>query len=127
MSYSEAIACAPPARPGCVVTSFTRSPPIQTSMSCSRRPFRYWRPVRAGMADLLRPDGQSATLPVGVEAGELVRNAADVGEQLATQAHRGIRRELQVDRVRRSAIALLDGASDLAVGAAGSEDADDII
>ena len=33
MSYSEAMARTPPARPGCVVTSFTRSPRSQTSRS----------------------------------------------------------------------------------------------
>ena len=33
MSYSEAMARTPLARPGCVVTSFTRSPRSQTSRS----------------------------------------------------------------------------------------------
>ena len=37
MSYSAAIAWAPRARPGCVVTSLTRSPRSQTSRCWSRR------------------------------------------------------------------------------------------
>src|SRR5690349_9403156 len=117
MSYSEAMARAPPARPGCAVTSLTRSPPIQTSISCSRRPLRYWRPVRAGMVHLLC-QGRSLPrrrldLPVRSEAGELVRDAMDVGDHLPPQPLRRIRRKIQVERIGDAAVALRDRASDL--------------
>src|SRR5215467_12813201 len=46
-SYSEAMARTPFARPGCVVTSLTRSPRSQTSHSWAWRPLMYSAPVRA--------------------------------------------------------------------------------
>src|SRR2546428_3331424 len=49
-SYSDAMARTPLARPGCVVTSLTRSPRSQISRSWSCRPLMYSAPVRAGMA-----------------------------------------------------------------------------
>src|SRR6516225_9280890 len=50
MSYSDAIARTPPANPGWVVTSLTRSPRSHTSRGCWRKPSIYWRPDRAGIA-----------------------------------------------------------------------------
>src|SRR6185437_10772034 len=104
------IARAPPARPGCVVTSLTRSPPIQTSRCCSRSPFRYWRPVRAGMARLLwlavTLPRRQAGLPVGTEPGEPVRGTLDIGQDLAPDTNRSVGRKLQVDRISNAAEAL---------------------
>src|SRR5689334_9639260 len=125
------MARAPPARPGCVVTSLTRSPLIQTSRCCSRSPFRYWRPVRAGMVRLLwlaatlpRRQGR---LPVGTEPGELVGDALDIGQDLAPDANRSVGRKLQVDRISHAAKALFDGGGNFGVSAAGREDTDDVV
>src|SRR5262245_32131410 len=63
MSYSEAIARAPFRSRGSVVTSLTRSPSSQTSRSCSRRPFRYCLPVRAGITALPVGDVTRETTP----------------------------------------------------------------
>src|SRR5689334_5528221 len=125
------MARAPPARPGCVVTSLTRSPPIQTSRCCSRSPFRYWRPVRAGMMRLLWAEAtlprRQARLPVGTEPSEPVGNALDIGQDLVAQAERCVRRELQVDRISHAAEALSDGGGYIVIGAAGRKDANNVI
>ena len=47
-----------PSNPGWVVTSRTRSPPSQTSRSCSRKPARYCFPLRAPIHAL--PTGETA-------------------------------------------------------------------
>src|SRR5689334_15912508 len=125
------MARAPPARPGCVVTSLTRSPPIQTSRCCSRSPFRYWRPVRAGMVRLLwlaatlpRRQGR---LPVGTEPGEPVGDALDIGQDLVAQAEWCLGRKLQVDRISHAAEALFDGSRNFAISAARREDANNVV
>src|SRR5487761_1414573 len=69
------MARAPPFRPGWVVTPLTRSPPSQTSRSCSRKPARYCFPVRAPIGNLpvgfrrLRHRAAKGQIgPIGAEA-----------------------------------------------------------
>src|SRR6516225_4255786 len=66
-------------------------------------------------------------LNLGIEAGESVRNAPDVGQQFALQPGWDVDRKIYLDRVGNTAKALFDRPCDLAVGAACREDAHDVI
>ena len=82
--------------------------------------------------DLTRPRTLPARparvrLPVRVETGEGMRNAADVGDRFFHQIRRRGGREMQVDGVRQSAKTSLDFRRERVIGATGGEDPHGIV
>src|SRR6195952_2851783 len=67
------------------------------------------------------------SLPVRIEAGEGVRDTADVGHQFLCQPGCRAGGEMDIDGVGESAEALLDRRRQFGVGAAGCEDADGVV
>src|SRR5205814_5982882 len=65
--------------------------------------------------------------PAGIEAFEAVRDAADLGQQLALQPSGSAGWEIQLDGVGEPAIARLDYRGNFVIGSAGGEDLHDIV
>src|SRR5262249_14883580 len=89
----------PLARPGCLVTSLTRSPRSQTSRSFACRPLMYSAPVRAAIATVLAPGCISAPRPAGPQPRDGLRRAhLEKLLELQILAGRGVRVALDQSR-----------------------------
>src|SRR6266446_9898981 len=99
-------------RPACSTSWSIRRTAKSTTGTPSSRASGGWRP---------------ASSPAGSEALEGVRDAPDVGYELALQPDRGVGGEIDLDRVGEPAVAGFDRPRDLIIGAASREDADDFV
>src|SRR5882724_7241572 len=99
-------------RPGCSTSWSIRRTAKSTTGTPSSKASGGWRP---------------ASSPAGSEAREGVRDAPDVGYELALQPDRGVGGEIDLDRVGEAAVPAFDRLRDFGIGAAGREDAHDLV
>src|SRR6266850_4792903 len=99
-------------RPACSTSWSIRRTAKSTTGTPSSKASAGWRP---------------ASSPAGSEALEGVRDAPDVGYELALQPDRGVGGEIDLDRVGKAAVSGFDRLRDLIIGAASGEDADDFV
>src|SRR5467141_1523372 len=99
-------------RPACSTSWSIRRTAKSTTGTPSSRASGGWRP---------------ASSPAGSKALKGVRDAPDVGDELALQPDRGVGGEVDLDRIGEPAVPRFDRLRDLIIGAAGREHSDYII
>src|SRR5882724_10590259 len=99
-------------RPACSTSWSIRKTAKSTTGTPSSKASGGWRP---------------ASSPAGGEALEGVRDAPDVGYELALQPDRSVGGEIDLDRVGEPAVTRFDRFRDLIIAAAGRENSDYII
>src|SRR5206468_2674537 len=101
----------------------TRRPACNTSWSI-RRTAKSTTGTPSSKASAGSPPASS---PAGSEALEGMGNSPDVGQQFALRPGRGVGTEIDLDRVSKPAVSGVDRLHDLVIGAAGGEEAHDIV